>query len=65
MDDEVVYRHFVGYLKAKIADAELNKEDSFELTKVGNEDDYLEYKFLCGRLETFKEVLNEIEEYYM
>jgi hypothetical protein len=51
MDDEVVYRHFVGYLKAKIADAELNKEDSFELTKVGNEDDY--FVVVLKRLKKF------------
>jgi hypothetical protein len=62
-NEEVVYRHIAGYLKLKIAEAELYKNDSFEITKVGNEDDYLEYKIFSGRLEAFKEVLNEIEEY--
>jgi hypothetical protein len=63
MDEEVVYRHIVEYLKLKIAEAELYKNGYFEITKVGNEDDYLEHKIFSGRLEAFKEVLNEIDEY--
>lgn len=64
MDEEVVYKHIVGYLKLKIAKAEYNKGYSFQITTTGNEDDHLKYELFSGRLEAFKEVLNEIEEYY-
>jgi hypothetical protein len=64
MDEDVVYKHIVRYLKLKIAEAEYNKGYSFQITTTGNEDDYLEYKLFSGRLEAFEEVLNEIEEYY-